>query len=291
MQTNNVVEAVRSRLGAALGRGRTAPAEAGAVAPKRTRRLIVLALAATLAALPISAAVQTVGAPKAQAAVDDRASWVYPATAAMTAFNFWRNSVNWPATGFQNNQYNTGQGWVNGGGFYNDNDSQLRNWIHRTTGNWGQTLNFREYDGATRANPWTNRGAERYVYNVEYGVIFHTTDHYANFSPLNFGNLPTPWFGQTVHCYEFGPGQANGRRISLYNGRSNPIAYTVNGLPGSGMSVVYHRMEEFWNGGNYQPANGGWDQGFSIPAWPSFMMHQDPNAICRHWTGFWNGTW
>ena len=72
MLTKNVVEAVRSRLGSAPGRGRTSP-ETGAVAPeRRPRRLIVLAPAAALAAVPISAAVQTVGASKANAAVDDR---------------------------------------------------------------------------------------------------------------------------------------------------------------------------------------------------------------------------
>ncbi|NKE60702.1 hypothetical protein FXN61_29495 [Lentzea sp. PSKA42] len=291
VQTKNVVEAVRSRLGAALGRGRTAPTEAGTVASKpRPRRLIVLALAATLAALPISAAVQTVGAPKAQAAVDDRYSWVYPGTAAMVAFNFWQNR--WPATGPQNAQFRPSNGQViNGGGTYNDRDSQLRNWIGHVTGNWAP-LHFREYDAAIRP-AGSNRGAGRYVYNVEYGVIFHSADHYANFAPLNFGSLPIPWFNQTVYCYEHPAGQVNNRRIVLHNPRSNPVEFTVAGLPGSGMSVQYHRTWQWWHSDHHtyyvDDRAHNYDDGRSFNAFNAFRMHNRADLICREFTPFWNG--
>lgn len=291
MHTKNVVEAVRSRLGSAPGRGRTSP-EIGAVVPKRRRgRLVALALAAVMAALPISAAVQTVSAPKAEASVDARYAYL-TTQAAATAFYFWLNNAHWPATG-QNTQFNTGQGYVNGGGNYYDNDYQLRAWIQRTVNTQGRSLTFREYDGATRPNPWTNRGTERYVLNVEYGVIFHTDDHYANFTPLNFGSLPVPYFMPRVYCYENGPGQSNGRRIMLQNLRSNPVDYSVHGLPGSGMDVLYRAQYEYWHSGDgtYYASGGTWDRGFSIEAWPSYLIHQDPNAICRQWTGWWYGTW
>lgn len=292
MQRKNMVEAVRSRLSAAPGRGRTAPTEAAVASKRRPRRMIVLALAAILAALPISAAVQTVGAPKAQAAVDERYSWVNSAVA-MAAFHFWRNNANWPATGPSNAQFNTGNGYVNGGGTYQDRDSQLRNWIGHQTGNWGP-LNFREYDGETRRNPWDNRGQDRYVLNLESGIIFHTGNHYGDFSPLNFGNLPTPWFPQTVYCYEHPTTQPNDRRIVLHNGHSTPVEWTVRGLPGSGMSVDYHRTWEWWHSGDrryYVDTNANnYTQGLSFNALHSFRIHRDPGAICREFTPFWYGT-
>lgn len=293
VQTKNVAEAVRSRVGAALGRGRTAPPEAGAVAPKqRPRRLIVLALAAIMAALPISAAVQTVGAPKARASVDGRYAYLTTGAAA-TAFYFWLNNAHWPATGPSNAQFNTGQGYVNGGGNYYDNDYQLRAWINQNVNTQGRQLTFREYDGATRPNPWDNRGAERYVYNVEYGVVFHTGNHYADFTPLNFGSMPIPYFADRVYCYEFPAGQPNNRRIVLRNLRSNPVDYSVRGLPGSGMDVLYRGQYEYWHSGDnrYYASGGTWDRGFSIEAWPSFRIHNDPSSICRQWTGWWYGAW
>lgn len=290
MQTRNVAKAVRSRLGSALRRGRTAPAEAGVVAPKRRpRRLIILALA-VLSVLPISVAVQTVDAPRAEAAVDDRYNW--PNVAAWSAaFYFWYNNVHWPSTGVYNQQWTANNGQVtDGGGRYNDNDWQLRNWLY-ARGAQG-TLTFREYDEYTR--PWgTNRGPERYVYNQEYDVIFHTSDHYANFTPINFGRLPIPYFAPRVYCYEYGPGQSNPRRIVLQNLRSNPIEFTVRGVPGSGMDVVYRAQYEYWsnNDGRYYAGGSYWDQGYSIPAWPSFNIHNDPNSICGQFTGWWNGAW
>lgn len=291
VRTKNVVGAVRSRLGA-LGRGRTAPTEAGAVAPKRRpRRLIVLALAATLAALPISAAVQTVGAPKAQAAVDGRYAWIYQGTAAMTAFNFWRNG-NWPATGPQNAQFNAGNNLViNGGGTFNDDRNQLRIWLAHMTGHWGGT--FREYDAAPRPRG-AGRGAARFVLNLETGVIFHSDNHYVDFTPLNFGNLRIPYFPSMVHCYEHPAGQENNRRITLHNGGSNPVSYSVDGVPATGMAVRYHLTHEWWHSGDrtyYVDGNAhNYDTGNSFEAFNAIRMHQDPNEICHAFTGFWYGS-
>ncbi|WP_157968583.1 hypothetical protein [Streptomyces geranii] len=296
MKRRNVVDARRKfGLVARLTRRANAPTspEIGAVAPKRRlRRMVGLAVAATLTALPVSVGVQSVTAPKAQAAVNDQYSWI-TTSAALTLFNYWRNSQQWPSTGTPNSVWDTGSGWANGGGTYNDYDRQLRNWIGNETGNWG-TMHFREYDDATRAWPNTGRGAGRYVYNVEYGIIFHTVDHYTNFTPLNFGRLPTPWFPQTVFCYEHPNGQPNNRRIVLHTGHSSPVAYTVSGLPGSGMSVDYRITEEWWHNGDRRyyvdTKIATQTQGLSFNAYNSLRTHGDASQICRNFTRFWYGT-
>lgn len=293
MQTKNVVEAVRSRLGSAPGRGRTSP-EIGAVSPKRRRgRLIALALAAVMAAVPISAAIQTVGASKAHAAVDDRYAWVRSA-AAVAALTFWRDRAHWPATGPQNAMYHTPNGDViNGGGAYGDRDQQLRNWIGHETGNWG-ALNFREYDAAPRRNPWDNRGAMRYVLNVEYGLVFRSDDHYGNFTLINFGSLATPWFPDHVFCYEFPAGHANDRRIVLHLAQQSQIEYGGD-TPGSAISVSYQRDWEWWHSGHgryYLDTNAqNFRQGMSFPAQRALWFHNDPSRICQEFTGFGYGTW
>lgn len=292
MQTENVVQAVRSRLGAAPGRGRTSP-EIGAVAPKRRRgRLIALALAAVMAAVPISAAIQTVGASKAHAAVDDRYALVRNA-AAVAALTFWRDRVNWPATGTQNAMFNMGNAVINGGAIYRDNDNQLHAWIQGWLNNQGP-LNFREYDAAPRQNPRDNRGAMRYVLNLEYGFVFRTDDHYGNFTLINFGTLPTPYFPDHVFCYEFPYGHVNDRRIVLHGVRQGPVQYGGD-TPGSAMSVEYQRTWEWWHSGDgryYVDTNAAnFRRGMTFPAMNAFQIHQIPSAICREFTGFGYGTW
>ncbi|WP_125592007.1 ribonuclease domain-containing protein [Amycolatopsis balhimycina] len=293
MKTKNVLGAVRSRLGTAQNRGRTSPEIGGSASKRRPRRMIVLVLAAVLASVPISATVQTVGAGKADAAVDDRYSWV-TSTVAMTAFSYWMNTANWPATGSQNAAFNTGHGYVNGGGAYGDRDGQLAGWLSRQTGHWGP-WDFREYDGEVRQHTWDNRGAQRYVLNLQTGIVFHTEDHYADFTPLNFGNLPTPGFPDHVFCYEHPTGQPNDRRIVLHSGHWNRAEWTVHGLPGSGMEVDYQRDWEWWNshdGQYYVDTNAdNFRQYISFNAQHSLNIHNDPSALCREFTGFWYGTW
>lgn len=288
MQTKNVVAAVRSRLGAVPDGG----APTGAVAPKRRpRRLIALALAAALAAVPISAAVQTVGASKAHAAVDDRYA-VARSAAAMAAFTFWRDRAHWPATGPSNAMHYTGNGVINGGGTYNDRDNQLRNWIGHATNNWGP-LNFREYDAAARRSPSDPRGQMRYVLNVEYGLVFRTDDHYGNFTLLNFGGLGVPRFPDHVFCYANPMGQPNDRRLVLHNLRWQQVDFGGD-IPGSGESVEYHRTWQYWDYRDRtyyvdQRANN-YTQGMSFPAMNALAIHNNPSAICWAFAGLAYGT-
>lgn len=256
-----------------------------AAAPKhRLRRMVGLAVAAALAVVPASIAVQNVATPKAEAAVHN--NWPVVGPALIRTLNFWQ-AGGWTAT--QNGQgtvFQTATGFINGGRRYNDNNRNLTNYIRWFLNDPNRQLTFREYDDSTRPSPNSGRNAGRYVYNVEFGMVFHTLDHYNNFTPLNFGHGTPAGFPRVIHCYQYGPGQNNPTRVTLHNGTSN--YYTHEGFADGRMSVTYTISHQQWDrqGYYYQPSY--WparNQGFSFTPDQAFHMNHDPNAICRMWAG------